>query len=53
MTAAGPLAPEKRAVLLERLVTQLKLQGVRHPTDADIERTLGRCLRGLMQAPAA
>jgi hypothetical protein len=49
MTAAGPLAPEKRVVLLARL----KLQGLRRPTDVDIECALDQCLRGLVQEPAA
>jgi hypothetical protein len=38
MTAAGPLAPEKRAVLMERLAARLQM--VRRPNDADLDRAI-------------
>jgi hypothetical protein len=55
MTAAGPLAPEKRVVLIERIVAALHVRaGVfRKQTDADIERATRAALRGLIQEPAA
>src|SRR5262249_22845156 len=37
MQAAGPLAVEKRGVLLERIGVQLRLRGIRRPTDPDVE----------------
>jgi len=37
MQAAGPLAVEKRGVLLERIGVQLRLRGLRRPTDLDVE----------------
>jgi len=53
MTAAGPLDPDKRVVLMERVGALLRKQGIRRPGDADIERALNKGLRGLMQTPAA
>jgi hypothetical protein len=52
MIAAGPLAPEKRVVLMERIVAALRVRaGVfRNPTDADIERATHAALKGLVQA---
>ena len=40
MAAAGPLDPDKRIVLMERIVASLKRQGLRRPTDAEIECAL-------------
>jgi hypothetical protein len=55
MTAAGPLVPEKRVVLMERIVAALRVRaGVfRRPTDADIEHATRAALRGLVQEPVA
>jgi hypothetical protein len=55
MAAAGPLSPEKRIVLMERIVAALHVRaGVfRKPTDADIERATRAALRGLVQGSAA
>jgi hypothetical protein len=55
MTAAGPLVPEKRVVLMERIVAALRVRaGVfRKPIDADIELAMREALKGLIQAPAA
>jgi hypothetical protein len=55
MTAAGPLAPEKRAVLMERIVAALRFRaGVfRKPTDADLELATRAALKGLVQGSAA
>ena len=33
MAAAGPLDPDKRIVLMERIVASLKRQGLHRPTD--------------------
>jgi hypothetical protein len=52
MPAAGPLGPDKRIVLIERIVAALKMQGVRRPGDADIERALREDMRGLVQGAA-
>jgi hypothetical protein len=51
MTAAGPLDPDKRIVLMERIVAALPMRaGVfRKPTDLDIERAT----HGLVQGSAA
>lgn len=51
-TACQPLAPEKRITLMERIVAALKRQGVRRPTDADIERAMHEGMRGLVQGAA-
>jgi hypothetical protein len=32
MTAAGPLDPDKRIVLMERIVAALRMQSIRRPT---------------------
>jgi hypothetical protein len=55
MTAASPLPPEKRIVLVERIVAALYVRaGVfRKPTDAELEHATRVALRGLIQAPAA
>ena len=36
MQAAGPLAIEKRTVFLEPIGAQLRMRGLRRPTDLDI-----------------
>ena len=51
MTAAGPLPPEKRGVLLERIATTLKLCGP-HFTDADLDNAIRIGLQGLIQSAA-
>lgn len=53
MAAAGPLDPDKRIVLMNRIVAALRIQGIRRPTGAEIERALSKRLHGLMQTPAA
>jgi hypothetical protein len=55
MTAAGPLAPDKRVVLMERIVAALRVRAVvfHNPTDADIERATRAALKGLVQGSAA
>jgi len=45
MAAAGPLEPDKRVVLMERLVALLRMQGVRRLVDADIALALSRLVR--------
>jgi hypothetical protein len=45
MAAAGPPEPDKRVVLMERLVALLRMQGVRPPVDADIALALSRLVR--------
>ena len=54
MAAAGPLDPDKRIVLMERIVASLKRQGLRRPTDAEIEWHRLKCsrtaARGLLRA---
>jgi hypothetical protein len=54
MAAAQPLDPDKRILLLERVAARLRftVSGTR-PSDADVAKILDRCIRGLMQAPAA
>jgi hypothetical protein len=53
-TAAGPLSPDKRSVLLERVAAQLGQLGYRRVRDSDVERAVMVSLRGLLQhAPAA
>ena len=52
MTAAGPLPAEKRSLLLERVAASLKPQGIRRPTDAEIERAMRESMRGLVQGAA-
>ena len=49
MAAAGPLDPDKRIVLMERIVASLKRQGLHRPTDAEIECALRESMRGLVQ----
>ena len=51
MTAAGPLPPEKRGVLLERIAAKLKLCGP-HFTDADLDNAIRIGLQGLIQSAA-
>src|SRR5258706_12793758 len=52
--AAGPLPPDKRSVLLERVAAQLGQLGYRRVKDGDVERAVMVSLRGLLQhAPAA
>jgi hypothetical protein len=55
MTAAGPLAPEKRVVLMERIVAALRVRaGVfRKPADLDVELATREALKGLVQGSAA
>lgn len=54
MATAAPLPIEKRALLLERLSAQLRVCGIRDPSDAEIQIALSKAMRGLMQsAPAA
>jgi hypothetical protein len=57
MTAAVPLSPEKRSVLLERIAAHLKLHGHRGCGrcygDADIEAALASGLQGLAHKSAA
>jgi hypothetical protein len=53
MTAAQPLTPDKRAVLLQRVAGQLGSLGSRRVGDADVERAVMVSLRGLLHAPAA
>jgi hypothetical protein len=53
MTAAGPLEPDKRIVLMERIGALLRIQGVRRPGDSDIALALSQCLRGMVQEPEA
>ena len=52
MAAAGPLDPDKRIVLMERIVASLKRQGLRRPTDAEIECALRESMRCLVQGAA-
>jgi hypothetical protein len=45
MAAAGSVEPDKRVVLMERLVAPLRMPGVRRPVDADIALALSRLVR--------
>jgi len=51
MTAAGPLALEKRACFLERIAAQFGC--VRRPSDGDVEAAVRAALKGLVHVPAA
>jgi hypothetical protein len=54
MTAAKPLPPDKRSVLLERVAANLDQLGYRRVVDADVERAIAASLAGLVEhAPAA
>jgi hypothetical protein len=53
MTAAQPLSPDKRGVLLERIAGHLQQLGYRHVQDADVERAISSSLKGMLHAPAA
>jgi hypothetical protein len=54
MTAAQPLDPDKRVLLLERVAARLRftVSGAR-PSDADVAKILDRCIRGLITGSAA
>jgi hypothetical protein len=55
MTAATPLPPEKRAVLLERVAAHLQLYGRRAGRgfgDADVGLAISAALHGLVQSVA-
>jgi len=53
MTAAQPLDPDKRALLLERVAAQLQFAvGGARPRDDDIEAACRRSLEGLLQGAA-
>jgi hypothetical protein len=49
MHAAAPLDPSKRLLLVERTAAALRINGSVKPTDADLDRALGRALQGLRQ----
>jgi hypothetical protein len=46
MLALAPLDPSKRAVAMERIAARLRLDGVRHPTDVDVELAVRGALGG-------
>jgi hypothetical protein len=52
MLAAGPLAPAKRSLFLERVAARLQLHG-RNFSDADLDRAMHQALTGLVQNSAA
>jgi hypothetical protein len=55
MTAASPLSPEKRSLLLERIGAHLLLRGRRAGRrfgDADVEIAVRSALQGLAQSAA-
>jgi hypothetical protein len=56
MTAATPLPPEKRTILLERVAPHLQLRGRRAGRgfgDVDVGLAVSVALRGLVQESAA
>ena len=53
MRACAPLDPSKRVVAMERIAAQLRLNGGRYCSDADVARALKSALVGLLQEPAA
>jgi hypothetical protein len=53
MMATAPLDPAKRAVLMERMAAHLRLNGVRHPTDTDVNRAIKAAMVGLLRGSAA
>jgi hypothetical protein len=56
MTAATPLPPEKRALLLERVAAHLRLHGRRGGRgfgDVDVELAVQAALRGLARPAVA
>ncbi len=57
MAAAAPLAPEKRAILLERVAAHLNLHGRRGRRDrrygdVDVELAVRAALQGLVRSAA-
>jgi hypothetical protein len=52
MTAAAPLSPEKRVVLLERIASHLHRRAGRRFDDADVETAVRSSLQGLAQSAA-
>ncbi len=55
MTAATPLPPEKRAILLERVAAHLQLHGRRAGRgfgDVDVGLAISAALQGLVQSAA-
>jgi hypothetical protein len=53
MTAATPLPPDKRVVLLQRVAAHLARLGYLRVTDADLDDAVRLSLRALQHAPAA
>jgi hypothetical protein len=53
MDAARQLEPEKRDTFRQRLAASLRINGIRKPTDVDLERALRAALCGLLQEPVA
>jgi hypothetical protein len=52
-TAAGPLPPDKRSVLLGRVAAHLGQLGYRRVRDVDVESAVLKSLKGLLHEPAA
>lgn len=52
MKACEPLDPAKRTVLMERIAVQLRLAGVRYPSDRDGGRGIKAAMAGLLQGSA-
>ena len=53
-TAAQPLDPSKRVLLLERVAARLQFTtGGKRPNDADLAKILDQCIRGLVIESAA
>jgi hypothetical protein len=53
LAAAGPLPPDKRTLLLERIGAMLNLRGRGHFNDADVDAAIRRAIEGLLHEPAA
>jgi hypothetical protein len=54
MTALGPLDPSKRAVALGRVRAQLRVSGIRPPSDADLKSAIAAALmHGIVHHSAA
>jgi hypothetical protein len=51
MVAAGPLPPEKRTLLLERIAAKLN-HGPAFFSDGDVEAAITAALSGLVHEPA-
>jgi hypothetical protein len=53
MTAAAPIAPEKRDVFLQRIAGHLWRVGYQRVSDADVSHAVATALKGLVHESAA